>query len=115
MHHTSRSAIAISFSIVVAVFLCVLGTGGVAIADVYSDSGHGSTAYGVNRSGTPDDELRYHVGSCAHCHDTYDDSVCGVNDLMLFKTEYFCIWCHKHPDTSYQVGMPYQGCYSYRF
>ena len=86
---------------VVVVLMWVLSCPPVATADVYSDSGHGSTAYGVNRSGTPDDELRYHTGSCAHCHDTFDSSICS-NPLMLFatdnptsQTDNFCFQCHS--------------------
>jgi hypothetical protein len=85
---------------VVGMLLCVLNIGSVANAVTYGDAAHGSTASGVHRSGTPDDELRYHTGSCAHCHDTFDSSICG-NPLMLFaadnptsQTENFCFQCH---------------------
>jgi predicted CXXCH cytochrome family protein len=59
----------------------------------YADSAHGDTSYGVDRSGTA-----YAIGSCAHCHDTFDDSICGVNALMLFdlSNEDFCLGCHDN-------------------
>ena len=87
----------------------VLNCPHVATADPYDSSAHGNTTYGVNRSGAG-----YDIGECAHCHDTFNDSICGVNNLMLFKTEYFCVQCHQYPGTSYQVDMPYQGNYSRR-
>jgi predicted CXXCH cytochrome family protein len=100
----------------VAALVWMLSYGGVATAGTYTGSAHGNAGYGVNRSGTEcPTGTPCPQGDCTHCHDTFNDSICGVNDLMLFKTEYFCVWCHKHPDSSYQVGMPYQGCYSYKF
>ena len=64
----------------------------------YTDSAHGNTSYGVNRSGTG-----YPIGSCTHCHDTFNPSTCGENRLMLFapnnpdsQTDNFCFQCHKH-------------------
>ncbi|RLC67872.1 MAG: hypothetical protein DRH97_04275 [Chloroflexi bacterium] len=62
----------------------------------YAESAHGDPSYGINRSDTG-----YPIGSCAHCHDTFDDSICGVNELMLFapmnptsQTDNFCFQCH---------------------
>jgi len=59
----------------------------------YADSAHGNTSYGVDRSGTA-----YAIGSCAHCHDTFDESICGVNVLMLFdlSNQDFCFGCHDN-------------------
>ncbi|MBW2171517.1 MAG: hypothetical protein JRF69_05980, partial [Deltaproteobacteria bacterium] len=70
-------------------------------AATYTDSAHGNNdpepGYGVNRSGAGHD-----IGDCANCHDTFDDSICGVNPLMLFEvddpdsqTANFCFQCHK--------------------
>lgn len=63
----------------------------------YTESAHGDSSSGVNRSGTG-----YPIGSCAHCHDTFDDSICGVSPLMMFapnnptsQTDNFCFQCHK--------------------
>ena len=68
----------------------------------YGESAHGNTSYGVNRSDTG-----YPVGSCAHCHDTFDPTYCGddPNGLMLFapndnptptpQFDNFCFECHK--------------------
>jgi cytochrome c553 len=94
----------------VAVFLWVFSCGQVVAADIYANSAHGNNSYGVNRSGTPDDELRYHKGSCAHCHDTFDETICG-NPLMLFapnnpdsQTHNFCLFqCHKSDGAAQQV------------
>lgn len=107
--------------IVVAVLVWLLSWAGVATADIYADSAHGNNdplpGYGVNRSGTG-----YDIGDCTHCHDTFDESICGVNPLMLFSTPLytqqntgFCLECHKSPDNSAQVNMPNQRSYSYKF
>ncbi|MBW1744556.1 MAG: hypothetical protein JRJ47_14185, partial [Deltaproteobacteria bacterium] len=105
--------------IVVGVLFWVLSCGDVAAAfDFHADSAHGDNSEGVNRKDVvsdPDHPDAYNIGECAHCHDTFNDSICGVNDLMLFSTQYFCVQCHQYPASSYQVGMPYQGCYSYKF
>ena len=112
--------------IVVGLLVWVLTYADVATAfDFHADSAHGNDSYGVDRSGTPDDELRYHKGSCAHCHDTFDPNICG-DDLnhpnMLFSTPIytqqntgFCVECHKGPANSAQANMPNQGSYSYKF
>ena len=67
----------------------------------YADSAHGDSADGVNRSGAS-----YDIGDCAHCHDTFDAAICGVNDSFLFAPlddPDFCMECHT--DTgSVQVG-----------
>ncbi len=61
-----------------------------------SDPAHRSPLYGVNRL-----DAGYDIGDCAHCHDTFDESTCGVNELMLFapnnptsQTDNFCFQCH---------------------
>jgi hypothetical protein len=63
----------------------------------------------------PDHPYAYDVGECAHCHDTFNESICGSNDLMLFTTQYFCVQCHQYPTNSFQEDMPYQGLYSRKF
>ena len=72
----------------------------------YTESAHGDSTVGVNRSGTG-----YPIGSCAHCHDTFDDSICGVSPLMMFapnnptsQTDNFCFQCHKGAGS---VQVPY--------
>jgi len=83
-------------------------------ATSYTDSAHGNTSYGVDRSGTG-----YAQGDCTHCHDLPAGS---TNDLLLFapmnqtsQTENFCFQCHKDTDDSpAQIGMPQQRSYSYR-
>ncbi len=67
----------------------------------YAESAHGNPSDGVNRSGAGHD-----IGDCANCHDTFDDSICGVNPLMLFEvddpdsqTANFCFQCHDSEST----------------
>ena len=78
--------------VIAASLMCILGFGGIATAG-YANSAHGSTSYGVDRStppcqypnpSPPPEFLDCPTGSCAHCHDTFDEPICGVNDLMLF-------------------------------
>lgn len=107
--------------IVVGALVWMLACGNVASAfDFHTDSAHGHDTDGVNRWDVvpdPDHPDAYKIGACEHCHDTFNDSICGENDLMLFKTAYFCVQCHQYPEdnVSHQVDMPYQGCYSYKF
>ena len=89
--------------IVVALLVWVLSASGVAASDMYTDSAHGNTTYGVNRS-----DAGYETGDCAHCHDTFDDSLCGENQAMLFygwidKCNLFCYQCHVSSDGEMQV------------
>ncbi len=85
---------------VTAVLFAVFQIGDVS-ADYHADSAHGNSSFGVDRSGTT-----YAVGDCAHCHDTFDESICGVNDLMLFdppSDQNFCFDCHDGTG-NYQEG-----------
>lgn len=72
----------------------------------YSDSAHGDSSNGVNRSGT-----EYPIGSCSHCHDPFDDSTCGVNQLMLFNSQFVnqksgvCMKCHQETASSQEGGV----------
>jgi hypothetical protein len=88
------------------VLVWVLSFSGVATANTYGDSAHGNTdpGYGVNRftatcENWPGGECL--IGDCAHCHDTFDPAVCGVNELMLFATQFtnqrggLCMRCHS--------------------
>ena len=85
--------------IVVGVLFWVLSCGAVAVAfDFHADSAHGNNdpppGYGVNRS-----EAGYDIGDCAHCHDTFDPAICGVNERMMFYTvqtpcDMICFECH---------------------
>jgi hypothetical protein len=77
----------------------------------YAQSAHGDPADGVNRSTAtcenwPGEECV--TGSCAHCHDTFDPTICvnDVNGLMMFapnnptsQTENFCFECHCDPSS----------------
>ena len=88
--------------VTVGVLVWLLSNGDAAAGGPYTDSAHGDATYGVKRQGTT-----YSRGQCTHCHDTYDPSICGVNPLMLFDSDYdtsaFCLKCHT--DTgSVQVG-----------
>lgn len=70
----------------------------------YADSAHGGSS-GVNRT------VAYAVGSCAHCHDTFDQDICSLNTRMLFFSpvdgllgnDDFCMKCHT-PLGSVQIG-----------
>ena len=81
----------------------ILSCGNVATAG-YTDSAHGNSSDGVNRSVTG-----YPIGSCAHCHDPFDDSTCGVNERMLFNSQFVnqksgvCMKCHQET-ASHQEG-----------
>ena len=81
-----------SVFVVAGIFVLLFPCPNVATAG-YADSAHGNTSYGVDRSGTT-----YATGSCAHCHDTFDESICGVNVLMLFdlSDKDFCLGCHDN-------------------
>ena len=91
---------------VVGALVWILSCGNVATAfDFHADSAHGNTGYGVNRSGTEcPPGTPCPTGACAHCHDTFDDSICGENPLMLFYEEYIsksdmlCFQCHRTVD-----------------
>jgi len=72
-----------------------------------TDPAHSDTSSGVDRTAAS-----YPKGSCAHCHDTFDDSSCGVNEFMLFapnnptsQTDNFCFQCHCDPASSEQTDM----------
>jgi hypothetical protein len=100
-----------------AVLVWVLSCANIAVAfDFHGESAHGNDSYGVNRSGTEcPTGTPCPQGDCTHCHDTFDDAFCGVNDLMLFNKQYFCVQCHQSTADSYQVDMPPQGLYSRKF
>jgi hypothetical protein len=48
----------------------------------------------------PDHPDAYKIGACEHCHDTFDESTCGVNHRMLFANQFtdqdsgVCVKCH---------------------
>lgn len=108
---------------VVAALVWVMGSGEVATASMYTDSAHGNDLCGVNRSGTG-----YTRGACTHCHETFDGSICGQNQLMLFapkfntsatqgpyvKGDNFCFNCHYGTGTC-QDPACFNYCYSATF
>jgi len=87
--------------IVVVVLISALSCGDVVTADMYTDSAHGNTdpepGYGVNRSG-----IDHPIGDCTHCHDTFDPSICGQYNFMLFFDAISspcvvgCMSCHSY-------------------
>ena len=88
---------------VIGLFYC----GGLAVAANYGISAHGDAVEGVNRAGTT-----YDIGDCTHCHDTFDDAFCGINDYMLFapnnptsQTDNFCFQCHKGTGSEQNGGI----------
>ena len=104
--------------IIVALLVGLLGSSGVAGADGYTDSAHGDSLSGVNRSTAACEYWpggACAVGDCAQCHDTFDPAICGVNDLMLFATDDadFCLKCHENT-TNYAASAIVNRSYSYR-
>lgn len=90
----------------------------------YSDSAHGNSSYGVDRTSTG----IYAKGNCAHCHEQHasiggeePDPTGGPENWLIFKTLYedqansFCFNCHDATASSKQVAMPSQYTYSYKF
>jgi hypothetical protein len=106
---------ATTFIAVVAVMMWLFSFGGSAVAETYGNSAHGNSdpGYGVNRSTAVCEDWpggTCQIGDCAHCHDTFDSTICGVNPAMLFKPRNptnegsnFCLKCHRGSATV-QVG-----------
>jgi hypothetical protein len=92
--------------LVVGSFLLLTRPPHMAMADVYTDSAHGNVTSGVNRSTAICENWPNGVcttGDCAHCHDTFDDTTCGVYHRMLFSDHFtingavyngLCMRCH---------------------
>jgi hypothetical protein len=74
------------------------------VAAGYADAAHGDGTIGVNRSGAA-----YATGDCAHCHETFQESICGLNKYNLFYDDWvsqddlFCIECHSDSTDPQQV------------
>ena len=94
--------------LIVPVLGWMLGFSSAATAfDFHADSAHGNNdpapGYGVNRSA-----VDYPTGDCAHCHDTFDPTVCGVNETILFvlpNDETLCFQCHKGAGSVQEGGI----------
>ncbi|MDY6968080.1 MAG: hypothetical protein SVR08_05430, partial [Spirochaetota bacterium] len=94
-------------------------------AGPYSDSAHGNSSYGVDRSSLV--SFNYSKGNCSHCHEQHasiggsePEPVSGyASGKLLFSSVYdsqssgFCFGCHQ--TNSIQSGMPAQYCYSYKW
>ena len=94
-------------------------------AGPYTDSAHGNTSYGVNRSSIA--SFNYSRGNCAHCHEQHASMggsepvpVSGnASKQLIFYSAYisqsdmFCYQCHQ--TGSIQTGMPMQYSYSYKY
>jgi cytochrome c553 len=104
--------------------LMFLGSG-VGYAESYTDSAHGNSTYGVDRTST----TQYAIGNCAHCHEQHASiggnepspgSPAGPDDYLLFsdnhmsQTVNFCFGCHRGPTGGYQTGGLVNRSYSYR-
>jgi hypothetical protein len=96
--------------VVIGVFLYLLSNANVSTADVYADSAHGNTSYGVHRS-----DAGYARGDCANCHDPFDASICDVNyrNLCAPYDMNFCCNCHDNT-TTYATTPIINRSYSYR-
>jgi hypothetical protein len=101
----------IIFLILVPALVWALSCGSIATAG-YADSAHGDSSDGVKRSDCQDSQeppQACPIGSCAHCHDTFDPDICtGVTGgpNMLFAgldSPDFCMECHTDSG-SVQVG-----------
>ena len=106
--------------ILVSSLVWVLSSAVVATADIYADSAHGSTSYGVNRTGTEcPPGTPCPTGNCTHCHDAFDPSICGVEELMLFyesyisKSDMLCFQCHRSGDIGYGQVNNYPYCVNF--
>ena len=95
-------------------------------ANEYTNSAHGDSTYGVNRSGTIGFPTDYPAGFCAHCHEQHasiggsePNPTGGPSDYSLFytnhtsQTDNFCYQCHTDSG-SYQYGGLVNRNYSYR-
>ena len=90
----------------------LLSSGHIVAAVSYMDSGHGNCSYGVNRSGI---DTPCPTGDCTHCHDTFDDSICGVRELMLFAANDTDLSFKSHDSTTNYATTPIVNrTYSYR-
>jgi hypothetical protein len=90
-----------TISIFLGVFVLVLGCAASANALTWETSVHGDTASGVSRSG-----VSYDIGSCVHCHDVLDDTLCGdVAGKSLFAAQdTLCFAGDCHPDVDAQIN-----------
>jgi hypothetical protein len=84
------------FIVAAAVCFSMLSIEAAAGVASYGGSAHGDGSTGVYREGA-----NHTQGDCAHCHDTFDDTICQ-NPLMLFaannptsQTDNFCFQCHS--------------------
>jgi hypothetical protein len=100
----TREFVLTNVLIVIGILMCLLISGGVASADFYADSAMGNPSYGVHRLGA-----EHAPGDCAHCHERFDNSVCGVNNYSLFcddwvsQDDLLCIRCHSDSTDPQQV------------
>jgi hypothetical protein len=107
--------------VVAGAFLWALRCPDMATADGYTNTAHGNAGYGVDRSTPPceygDPAQACPTGSCAHCHDTFDPSLCGQagHPYMLFadNDNDFCLKCHENT-TNYATTAVVNRSYSYR-
>ena len=86
-----------------------------ATASMFNDSGHGSSDYGVNRSGVGEP-----TGNCVHCHEAYNPNNCDKYRFMLFYDDaigicdLLCFTCHSgaitwQPVTNYPYSVNFGG------
>ncbi len=105
---TTRPKVQLSTTVLMllGVLFYLLSCKGVATAG-YADSAHGNSSSGVKISGTEcPTGTACPRGDCGQCHDTFDPSICGVNETMLFNPiddPDFCFLCHT-PTGSIQDG-----------
>ncbi|MDY6844956.1 MAG: hypothetical protein SVW57_12800, partial [Thermodesulfobacteriota bacterium] len=113
------------FSSVILLSFCLIIGERLLNAVTYTESAHSNSSYGVNRSSLS--SFNYAKGNCAHCHEQHasiggtepDPASGSASEWLLFRNIYidqssgFCFGCHQ--DSSTQINMPTQYCYSYRW
>jgi cytochrome c553 len=91
-----------NFSLMISLFFVLLIYGHAAMAGPYTDSAHGNSSYGVNRTDTAG--FGYARGNCAHCHEQHA-SIGGSEPEPVGGAQAFCVF-YKNFNTSKTLG-PY--------
>ena len=86
----------------ISLFFVLLIYGHAAMAGPYTDSAHGNSSYGVNRTDTAG--FGYARGNCAHCHEQHA-SIGGSEPEPVGGAQAFCVF-YKNFNTSKTLG-PY--------
>jgi hypothetical protein len=107
------------FSLIISLSFGLLIYGHMAMAGPYTDSAHGNSTYGVNRTATAG--FVYATGNCAHCHEQHasiggsepEPASGNASPFCLFADNFsgatsnpynnqsddFCFYCHCYTDS----------------